>query len=95
MYPTIVRAHAGIFAELPDPTAGEDPPFADKAGTLVHWVFWSVSAACLVGLLVVGAKMAVIHNRGQGGGHFGDLAMVAAACIVIGGATGIVGAMLG
>lgn len=83
-----------LAAPIPNPGTGVAPPGADKLTTLLSWVAWTVCVLCVAGVLIVAGRMAVIHHRGEGGQHAAGLAWVAAACILVGAASGIVGALI-
>lgn len=90
--------HADILAEpapnVPDPGSGEAPAgIKDKVELILGWVAWLATAACVGGLILTGAKMAIAHRRGDDT-NVSQLGWVFAACIIIGGASGIVGALL-
>jgi hypothetical protein len=78
------------------PLVGVEPP-ADAANGIkmvIGWVTWIAFFLCVLGVIVAGAMMAIGQRRGEGGEHAARLGWVLAACIVIGSATGLVGALL-
>lgn len=83
-----------LFAVVPDPTAGSDPPGAAEITNVLHWIFYGVTAACVAGVLIVAGKMALQHRHGEAGQHFGQLGMVLGACIIAGSASALVGTFL-
>ena len=88
-------AAAGLLAAPPDPGGGTAPPgVAEKIDTLVGWLAWVAVAACVAGVLFVAIRMAVLHQRGQLGEHMSGLGSVLGACILIGGASALVGSFL-
>ncbi len=85
----------GILAAPPNPGGGTPPPGVGvKIDTLVGWVAWLAVAACVCGCLFVAIRMAVLHQRGQLGEHMGGLGSVLGACVLIGGASALVGSFL-
>jgi hypothetical protein len=67
------------------------PPFGADLNTILQWIAWVATAACVVGILIVAATMAIRHQRGEGGQHVSGLGWVLAGCILIGTATALVG----
>ncbi|MFI2373178.1 hypothetical protein [Streptomyces sp. NPDC018833] len=82
------------LAAVVDPAQGVEPPGAGKLKTVVQWVAWVVLALCVTGVLVVAGRMAVSHQRGQGGEHATGLAYVLGACVLVGIASGLVGTLV-
>lgn len=72
----------------------QTPPGMNGVTTLLSWGGWAVSIACLAGVLIVAATMALQHRRGEGGGQaVGHLGWVLAACILGSGAGPLVTAL--
>lgn len=88
-----------MFAKLVPllaPLVGIEPP-SDAAGgikTVIGWVTWIAFSICVLGVIIAGAMMAIGQRRGEGGEHAARLGWVLAACIVIGSASALVGALL-
>ena len=82
-------------ADVPNPGAGTEPPFSGKLDTLLQWTAWTVTGVCVAGVLFVAGRMAIQHQRGEGGQHLSGLAYVLAACILVGTASSVVGALIG
>ncbi|MFC9844409.1 hypothetical protein ACFWFF_03810 [Streptomyces sp. NPDC060223] len=78
----------------PDVGGGEAPPGAEGLLTVLKWVAWSVTALCVAGIFGVAARMAVDHSRGGAREHARGLGFVLGACLLIGSASGIVGALV-
>jgi len=79
---------------VPNPGSGEAPPgVGDKVLKLLKWVAYLASAACVAGLIVTAARMAIAHRRGDDT-NVSQLGWVLGACVLIGSASGIVGALL-
>lgn len=73
----------------------EAPPGADKIMTVVAWIGWGAAIAGFVGFLIVGIRMMLSHNRGEGTSETGKrLAMVFGGLILVGAAAGLVGTFL-
>lgn len=90
----LLRAYTSLITGLPDPGRGTPPPGSDGVSTVLSWAAWIALALCVLGVIIAGAMMALGSRRGEGGEHAGRLGMVMAACIVIGTASGIVGALV-
>jgi len=88
---------AHLISEVPSllPTGGQRPPGAEKLDLVIDWVRWIAFTICVLGILIAGAMMAVGQRRGEGGEHAARLGWVLAACIVIGTASLLVGALQG
>lgn len=78
------------------PLIGEPLPgdAGDKVTKVVGWVTWIAFTICVLGVIIAGAMMAVGQRRGEGGEHAARLGWVLAACIVIGSASALVGALI-
>lgn len=50
---------------------------------LMDIVGWTATSACVVGIAIVAAMMALSHHRGTGSEHFASLGRVLGACILI------------
>ena len=82
------------LAAPPNPGSGEAPPgVGEKVLTLLKWLAYFASAACVAGILYSAAKMALAHRRGDDT-NVSQLGWVLGACILIGSASAIVGALL-
>jgi hypothetical protein len=79
---------------VPDVGGGEAPPGAEDLLKVLRWVAWSVTALCVAGIFGVAARMAVDHGRGGGREHARGLSFVLGACLLVGSASGIVGALV-
>jgi hypothetical protein len=84
----------GVLAGPPDPGTGSPPPGSGKLLTALGWLAWVVSGLCVAGVMGVAARMALVHHRGEGGQHAAGLAWVMLACVLLGSASGLVGALL-
>ena len=65
-----------------------------KVQLLLGFVAWTVTGLCVAGVLMVSGKMAISHRRGEGGEHAAGLAWVGGACVLVGSAAAIVGALV-
>lgn len=84
-----------ILAAVVDPGQGSAPPGSDKATSVVSWIAWVATAACVVGFLICGARMALSHQgHGPGGQHGTSLSWVMGGCVVVGAASALVGALV-
>ena len=92
MVPPISRSDA-VLAVL-DPGSGVPPPGAEGITTIVEWVAWTVLAVCVVGVLLVGGRMALAHRRGEGGQYAAELGYVLAGAVLVGSASGLIAALV-
>lgn len=83
-----------FLAQVPDFGGGEAPPGSEKLLTIGRWVLWLATAVCVIGLIVVGAQMAMTHHHGGMQHHGKRLGAVMAGIIVIGSASGITAALI-
>lgn len=86
---------AWTAVDVPNPGGGVAPPgvVGDRILTLLQWVAWLATAACVGGVLYTAAKMALAHRRGDDT-NLSQLGWVFAACILIGSASTVVGALI-
>ncbi|MGQ4487709.1 hypothetical protein LRE75_16675 [Streptomyces sp. 372A] len=89
-----VNAAPAHLAEVVNPGQGAEPPGASKLKSILGWVAWIVLGLCVMGVLVVAGRMAISHQRGQGGEHATGLAYVLGACILVGAASALVNALV-
>ena len=67
-----------------NPGTGSAPPaLVTQAQLILDIIAWSATAACVAGILITAALMAVSHHRGTGSEHFGSLGKVMAACVLV------------
>ena len=87
MATTSASTGGGIY----NPGIGSAPSdLTSQVHLLMDIVAWGATSACVAGVAIVAAMMAVQHHRGMGGQHFASLGYVMAACILIGTAGPIV-----
>jgi len=75
---------------LPDPDATQ-PPGTSAVDDIMGWLKWVCLVACIAGIMIAGALMAIQSRRGEGGEHAGKIAWALGAAILITGATSLVG----
>jgi hypothetical protein len=79
---------------VPDPGTGEAPPgVADKVLTILKWIAYLATTACVGGIIYAGGRMAIAYRRGDDT-NVSQLGWVLAGSILIGSASGIVGALI-
>jgi hypothetical protein len=83
--------NAIIPADVPDPGNGTAPPGFEKFQAVMGWAKWVALGVVIIGLFVIGTKLAIESRRGEGGAHLGALGMAMGGVIVIAGATSLVG----
>lgn len=67
-----------------NPGTGQAPAnLESQVHLLMDIVAWGATSACVVGIAVVAAMMAISHHRGTGSEHIASLGRVMAACILI------------
>ncbi len=70
------------------------PPGTAGLLTVVGWVAWIVTLACIFGIFAVAGKMAFSHRRGEGSEAVGQLGWVMGACVLIAAAGPIVNVLI-
>lgn len=70
------------------------PPGMGGVSKVLNWVAWGVTVLCVAGLLIVGGKLAMAHRQGEGYEAGGGVAKVLAAALLVGAASGLVGALM-
>jgi hypothetical protein len=86
----VLLAPTGVL----DPGEGVPPPGAEGIVTMVQWVAWVVLALCVVGILMIGGRMALAHRRGEAAEHAAGLAMVLGGALLVGSASALVAALV-
>ncbi|TFC02727.1 hypothetical protein [Cryobacterium sp. MDB2-33-2] len=76
--------------EVPTPIDGT-PPGAEKFQEVMGWVKWVALGVAVIGIMIIGAKLAIESRRGEGGAHLGSLGTAMAGVIVISAAASLVG----
>jgi hypothetical protein len=67
-----------------NPGTGSAPQaLVTQAQLILDIIAWSATAACVAGVLITAALMAISHHRGMGSEHFGSLGKVMTACILV------------
>ena len=85
--------HLTAFIAVIDPGQGTQPPGTAGINKLVSWVAWGALVCCVVGMIAAGGKMALAVHRGDGGEHVQRLGLVLIGSIIVGAASGLVGAV--
>lgn len=85
---------SALSAAVPDPGQGEAPPGSEGLLRILRWAAFVALVACVLGVIVCGALMALQHQRGGGGEHANRLGMVMAGAIIIGSASALITAVL-
>jgi hypothetical protein len=88
-----IAAGAATTSGIPDPGRGVAPPGSDGVLTIIKWTAWVAFGVCVLGVIIAGAMMAISSRRGEGGEHMSRLGWVFGGAIVIGSASGLVGAL--
>lgn len=91
---SILTAGAGGGGGVPNPGAGTAPPGSEGLLTILQWAAWIGFAVAVLGVILAGIAMVVSIRRQEGGEHVARLGWVFAGCIVIGSASGLVGALI-
>ena len=91
---TTLLAAAPTVLAVVDPGEGTPPPGAEGIVTIVEWVAWTVLALCVVGVILVGGRMALAHRRGEGAGFAGELVLVLGGAVLVSSASALIAALL-
>ena len=87
-------ATADVLSAVLDPGQGVPPPGAEGIATIVQWVAWTVLVLCVVGVLLVGGRMAVAHRRGEGARYAAELGYVLGGAVLVGSASALIAALV-
>jgi hypothetical protein len=91
---TTLLASGFSLQAVVDPGEGVAPPGSEGIVTIVQWVAWVVLAVCVMGVLLVGGRMALAHRRGEGAGYAAELGFVLGGAILVGSASGLIAALV-
>lgn len=81
-----------VAGNIPDPGNGSAPPGVGAAfEDIMGWAKWIALGICVLGLIFIGARMAVNSRRGEGGELLGALGMAMGGVCIIAGAVAVVG----
>lgn len=80
-----------LIEAFPNPPAPTPPPFANGFLQLIAIVQWVALGLSILGLIIVGARMAISLGRGEGAQQVGALGWWAFGAFLIGGAVAIGG----
>lgn len=86
----LLLASTGPAAAAPDPSPGLPGGVEAKLNTLLGMGMSFVIVACVAGVFICAAKLAMALRHGEGGQAAGQLAAVGVACILVGSGAGIV-----
>lgn len=70
-----------------DPTP---PPGSEGFLTVIGWALWIVFGCTVLGIIIIGGRMAFAHQRGEAGQHGFALAMCIGGAVLAGAAATIV-----
>ena len=82
-------------ADIPDPGPVAPPGFAGPVAVIMGWVKWVGLVVAVLGVIIIGGKLAINVRRGEAAGELGGLLYVGLGCILIGAAASIVGFISG
>lgn len=83
-----------VLAAVPDPGQGTAPPGSAGFLTILQWAAYIGLGLGVLGVIAVGATMAVAHSRGTGGEHAAKLGWAFAGAMIVAGASGLVTAVI-
>lgn len=95
MFDQFTLAWLNLIAQAPNAKAAAPPGEAGANLTeILGWATWIAMGVCVLGVVIAGGTMAVAHRGGGGGESASRLGWVAAGCVVVGSASGIVNALV-
>ncbi len=89
MFDQLTLAALNLLAQAPS-AESQQPPGAGNLTQILGWATWLAMGVCVLGVVIAGGSMAVQHRHGGGGESASRLGWVAAGCVVVGSASGIV-----
>lgn len=67
-----------------NPGTGSAPQaLVTQVQLILDIIAWSATAACVAGVLITAAMMAISHHRGMGSEHLSSLGKVMTACVLV------------
>jgi hypothetical protein len=87
---TFTTIAQSILTTVPEPIDGT-PPGAEKFQAVMGWVKWGALGVAVIGIMIIGGKLAIESRRGEGGAHLGALGQAMVGVIVIAAAVSLVG----
>lgn len=82
--PTVARPMPASSPSVYNPGTGSAPQaLVTQVKLILGIIAWSATAACVAGVLITAALMALSHHRGMGSEHFSSLGKVMTACILV------------
>ncbi|HEX2073186.1 MAG TPA: hypothetical protein VHF92_05320 [Geodermatophilus sp.] len=91
---SLLNVAGPVVQAVVDPGPGVAPPGAEGITTIVQWIAWTVLAVCVVGVLIVGGRMALAHRRGEGAEYAASLGYVLGGAVLVGSASGLIAALV-
>ncbi|PVZ93286.1 hypothetical protein DDQ50_16435 [Amnibacterium flavum] len=82
-------------AAVPDPGDGTMPPGFEGFVVIMGWIKWLALGVAVIGLLILGATMAISSRRGEGMEIGGWLGRILIGVIIIASAATLVGFLVG
>ncbi|NQX29661.1 hypothetical protein HQQ81_20130 [Microbacteriaceae bacterium VKM Ac-2854] len=84
-----------LAADIPDPGDGSMPPGFERFEDVIGWVKWIALGVAVIGLIILGATLAISSRRGEGMEIGGWLGRILIGVIIIAGAVGLVSFFVG
>lgn len=94
MYHLFIEQAQSVLAQVPDFGTGAPPPGSEKLLTIGRWVLWIASGLCVIGMFLIGGKLAIQHSHGEMQQHGKALGSALLGCILVGASTGIAAALI-
>ncbi len=91
----VLELITSIPVAIPDPDPVAPPGFEGPIGVILGWVKWLGLIVAVLGVIIIGGKMAINVRRGEAAGELGQLLYVGLGCILIGAAVSLVGFLSG
>ncbi len=91
----VLEVLTSIPVAIPDPDPVAPPGFEGPIGVILGWVKWLGLIVAVLGVIIIGGKMAINVRRGEAAGELGQLLYVGLGCILIGAAVSLVGFLSG
>lgn len=90
LHDTVTHLMVVASANVPDPGNGTAPPGSEKFTDVLGWLKWVALGVAVAGVIILGAKLTIDNNRGEGGRHLGSLGYIMVGIILISAAVSVV-----